>query len=142
MDEASPARLYASAIGALLVIAGILGFFYNGHFGSGDDVFGNDASVKVLGLFAVNGWHNVFHLVTGAAALLAAGYVPRACALGLGTIYAAAAVWGFVIGSGDAILSIVPVNTADNLLHAAIGALGIAAGLAHETRGTKPAPAG
>ena len=132
MDNATPARLYASVVGAVLVIAGIIGFFYNAHFGSGSDVFGNDTSVKVFGVFAVNGWHNVVHLVTGAVGLLAAGYAARAYALGVGAVYIVIAVWGFIIGSGDSILSIVPVNTADNVFHLLLGVLGIGAGLATE----------
>ena len=132
MDNATPARLYASVVGAVLVIAGIIGFFYNAHFGSGSDVFGNDTSVKVFGVFAVNGWHNVVHLVTGAVGLLAAGYAARAYALGVGAVYIVIAVWGFIIGSGDSILSIVPVNTADNAFHLLLGVLGIGAGLATE----------
>ena len=85
MDNASPARLYASVVGAVLVIAGIIGFFYNAHFGSGNDVFGSDTSVKVFGVFAVNGWHNVVHLVTGAVGLLAAGYAARVNRRGAGS---------------------------------------------------------
>jgi hypothetical protein len=104
-------------------------------------VFGADASVKVLGVFAVNGWDNVLHLVTGALGLVAAGYAARAYALGMGVLYVAIAVWGFVIGSGDSILSIAPVNTADNLLHAAIGVLGLGAALARESPGARAAPA-
>ena len=140
-DSESAARLYSTVVGTVLTIAGIAGFFYNGHFGSGADVFGNDASVKVLGVFAVNGWENVLHLVTGALGLVAAGYAARAYALGIGAIYVAIAVWGFVIGSGDQVLSIVPVNTADNLLHAAIGVLGVAAGLVREKARAAPARA-
>jgi hypothetical protein len=130
--DASPARLYALVAGAVLVVAGILGFFYNGHFGSGSDVFGNDTSVKVFGVFAVNGWHNVLHLVTGAIGLIAAGYAARAYALGLGVLYLALAVWGFVIGSGESILSVVPINAADNVFHLVLGVLGLLAGLASE----------
>jgi hypothetical protein len=130
MEPGSAARLYLSVAGALLVVLGIAGFFYNGHFGSGADVVGNDTSVKVLGAFEVNGWHNVLHLVTGALALVAAGYAARAFALGLGAAYVALAVWGFIVGSGDSILSIIPVNTADDFLHLGIGVLGVAAGLA------------
>ena len=43
MDGPSPARLYATLVGALLVVAGIVGFFYSASFGSPgevDDVFG------------------------------------------------------------------------------------------------------
>ena len=40
------------------------------------------------------------------------------------------AVWGFVIGDGGSILSIIPVNTEDNILHALLGIGGVAAALA------------
>src|SRR5919198_5623988 len=126
MENASPARLYAMVVGAVLVAAGIIGFFYNSHFGSGDNVFGNDTSVKVFGILAVNGWHNVVHLATGALGLLAVGYAARTYALGLGAVYIVVAAWGFIIGSGDSILSIVPVNTEDNFLHLILGLTGLA----------------
>lgn len=132
MDNASRARLYALVVGSVLVAAGIIGFFYNAHFGSGSDVFGGDSSVKVFGILAVNGWHNVVHILTGALGLLAAGYAARAYALGLGVVYVVIAIWGFIIGSGESILTIVPVNTEDNLLHLLIGLAGIGAGLASE----------
>jgi uncharacterized membrane protein YphA (DoxX/SURF4 family) len=141
MDNASPARLYALVVGSVLVVAGIIGFFYNAHFGSGNDVFGTDTSVKVFGILAVNGWHNVVHIATGALGLLAAGYAARAYALGLGFVYIVIAIWGFIIGSGDSILSIVPVNTADNFLHLILGLTGIGAGLASEEPGRAPANA-
>jgi uncharacterized membrane protein YphA (DoxX/SURF4 family) len=129
-DNASPARLYALVVGAVLVMAGIVGFFYNAHFGSGNDVFGDDPSVKVFGIFTVNGWDNVLHIVTGAIGLLAAGYAARVYAFGLGLVYVVIAIWGFSIGSGDAILTIGPVNTADNVLHLILGVLGILAAAA------------
>jgi uncharacterized membrane protein YphA (DoxX/SURF4 family) len=141
MDNASPARLYALVVGSVLVAAGVIGFFYNAHFGSGSDVFGNDTSVKVFGLLAVNGWHNVVHILTGALGLLAAGYAARLYALGLGFVYIVIAIWGFIIGSGDSILTVVPVNTADNFLHLILGLLGIGAGLASEEPGRAPARA-
>src|SRR5436305_12248179 len=112
MDNASPARLYAGVVGSVLVAAGIIGFFYNAHFGSGSDVFGNDTSVKVFGILAVNGWHNVVHILTGALGLLAAGYAARAYALGLGAVEIVIANWGFITGSRDLMLSRVPVNCA------------------------------
>jgi hypothetical protein len=40
------------------------------------------------------------------------------------------AIWGFIIGSGDSVLGVIPVNGADNVLHLAIGVAGLAAGLA------------
>ena len=50
----------------MLVVAGIIGFFYESEFT-------DDASVRdaVFGILDVNGWHNVVHLATGALGLLA-----------------------------------------------------------------------
>jgi hypothetical protein len=118
----SPARAYALIIGATLVVAGIVGFFYEAEFTS-------DKSVRepVLGILDVNGWHNVVHIATGALGLLAAGYAARAYALGLGAVYIVVAAWGFIVGDGDSILSIIPVNTEDNILHLLIGIAGLGA---------------
>jgi len=139
MEGSSPARLYAVLIGGVLVIAGIIGFFYSSAFN------GQSADVSdVFGLLGVNGWHNVVHIVTGALGLAAAGYAARAYALGLGAVYVAIAIWGFIIGSGAFILGFVPVNTDDNFLHLILGVLGLAAGIATPTSGrakTTPAEA-
>ena len=127
MEQSSPARLYAGVVGATLVVAGIIGFFYSSSFGSPGDV---DA---VFGILDVNGWHNVVHILTGALGLLAfsaGAYAARQYALGLGAVYIVVAIWGFIVGNGDQILSIIPVNTEDNILHLLIGFAGLAAGAA------------
>ncbi len=124
MEGSSPARLYATLVGGTLVIAGIIGFFYSSSFGSPGNV---DA---VFGILNVNGWHNIVHIVTGGLGLLVAGYAARQYALGLGVVYIAIAIWGFIIGDGHSILGFIPVNTEDNFLHVILGVLGLAAGLA------------
>jgi Domain of unknown function (DUF4383) len=124
MEASSPARLYATLVGAVLTIVGISGFFYSSSFGSPGEVD------KVFGILALNGWHNVLHLATGLLGLAAAGYAARQYALALGLVYLVVAIWGFIIGSGDSILSIVPVNTSDNILHLILGLTGLAAGAA------------
>ena len=136
MQQQSPARLYALIVGAVLVVAGIIGFFYNSEFTSDKSV--HDA---VFGILNVNGWHNVVHIATGAlglAAFAAGAYAARTYALGLGVVYLAVAIWGFAIGSGDSILSVVPVNTEDNVLHLVLGILGIVAGLASSAPRRRP----
>jgi hypothetical protein len=133
IDAASPARLYATVVGALLTIFGIVGFFYSASFGSPGEV------EDMLGIFAVNGWDNVLHILAGAIGLFVAGYAARQYALALGVIYLVAALWGFAIGSGDSILGFLPVNTADNVLHAILGVLGILAALG-TPRVRRPAP--
>ncbi len=80
----------------------------------------------LFGVFDVNGWHNVVHLASGVVALALARTHPRQFALGFGTLYVLLAVWGFVLGDGESILSIVPVNTADNVLHLVLGVSALA----------------
>jgi hypothetical protein len=134
MDAPSPARLYATLVGATLVVTGIVGFFYSASFGSPGEV------EEMLGAFSVNGWDNVLHVLTGTIGLVAADYASRRYALWLGGFYVVLGFWGFALGSGEAILGFLPVNTGDNLLHLALGALGILA--AHATpMARKRAPA-
>jgi hypothetical protein len=121
MDGASPARLYATLVGGTLLLVGIIGFFYSADFGSPGEVDNE------FGILAINGWHNVVHILTGALGLLVAGYAAREYALGLGVVYTVVAIWGFIIGDGDSILSLVPVNTEDNILHLLLGLLGLGA---------------
>jgi hypothetical protein len=136
MANASPARLYATLVGGALVVAGIIGFFYSASFGSPGEVD------DVFGILAVNAWHNIVHILTGAIGLLVAGYAARQYALGLGAVYIVIAIWGFIIGSGDSILGFIPVNTEDNFLHLILGVLGIGAGLATPAEGVEgPRPA-
>ena len=91
MEEPSPVRLFAALAGFALVIFGIAGFFFDSSFGRPDDVG------EALGLFAVNGWANVFHIVTGALGLLLAGFASRRYALWIAVVYAAVAVFGSLI---------------------------------------------
>jgi uncharacterized protein DUF4383 len=129
----SPAQIWARLIGTVLVVAGVLGFFYSSSFGSPGD------TDTVLGILDVNGFHNLVHIATGGLGLLMGGSYSGArlyCFL-LAAAYAVVAIWGFVLGDGGAILSIVPVNTEDNVLHALIGVAGIGAGMATPA---EPAP--
>ncbi|HWP32558.1 MAG TPA: DUF4383 domain-containing protein [Solirubrobacterales bacterium] len=131
MEGASPARLYATLVGGVLVVAGIIGFFYSASFGSPGDVD------DVFGILAVNAWHNIVHILTGAIGLLVAGYAARQYALWLGVLYIVIAIWGFIIGSGDSLLGFVPVNTEDNFLHLILGVLGVGAAMATPVEGAE-----
>jgi hypothetical protein len=121
MEAASPARLYATAVGAFLVVLGIVGFFYSASFGSPGDV------EAALGALRVNAWLNVLHIATGTLGLLTAGWASRQYALGLGALYTVLAIWGFALGTGAAILGFLPASSGDNWLHLTIGLLGLAA---------------
>lgn len=120
----TPAGLYAGLIGAVLLVAGIIGFFYSASFGSPGSV---DA---VLGILDVNAWHNLIHIASGALGLLAFASGPRASrtyALVFGVVYIVVAIWGFIIGNHESILGFVPINTEDNILHTILGVLGVGA---------------
>ena len=76
MEPASPARLYATLIGAFLVVFGIVGFFF-------------DLS-----------WLNFLYVGTGALGLVLAAFASRFYALGLGLLYTALAIWDFSGSNG------------------------------------------
>ena len=128
MSGSSPARLYAALVGGALVVVGIIGFFYDASFGTGNELDTDD----VLGILAVNGWHNLLHIATGLLGLAAAGYAARSYALALGLAYLLIAIWGFLETENGfgALLDVIPVNTEDNFLHLILGLTGLAAGAA------------
>jgi len=136
----TPASLYAGLIGSVLVVAGVIGFFYSASFGSPGSV---DA---VFGVLDVNAWHNIVHILTGAVGVFAFASGPRAArmyALIFGAIYIVVALWGFIIGGGESILGFIPINDEDNVLHTVLGLLGVGAGIASpevEAGQARPAP--
>lgn len=136
MTTQTPARLYALVVGAVLLIAGIIGFAYSASFGSPGEVD------SVFGILDVNAWHNIVHIATGAVGLLLYRSAAREYALVLGAVYVVVAIWGFAIGDGESILGFIPVNTEDNVLHAVLGVVGIAAGLATQREVARPARGG
>jgi Domain of unknown function (DUF4383) len=124
-DARTPAQLYALLFGITLLAVGILGFIADSSFDTGSNVQGSDFII-----FEVNGWHNLVHIASGIAgiALSRRADSARLFALGFGAVYLAVTIWGFV--DGNDVLGLIPVDTADNVLHLAIAALGIGAGLA------------
>ena len=118
----SPARMYALIIGGVLTLVGILGFITTTSFDG-------DAREALLG-FDVNGWHNLVHLASGLIGLMAwraGAAAARQYALGFGIVYLVVAIWGFAMGDGETLLGIIPVNTADNVLHLLIALAGLGA---------------
>jgi len=135
MDEASPARLYCLLVGGVLVIAGIIGFFYEGSFATGDSIRTED----VFGVLSVNGWHNLVHIAIGALLLICAGSAARGAALFVGILYIVLCVLGFIatghggitfVAKDDVLIKLVPVNNEDNVLHLILGITGVIAYLA------------
>lgn len=122
------ARLYATVLGSVFVLVGILGFF---------------ADEKLLGIFEVDTVHNLIHLASGGVALFAAsrgeGYA-RLYARIFGGVYALVTVLGIAL-DGD-LLGVIHVNAADNVLHALIAAATLIVGFVPlPARGTVTATA-
>jgi hypothetical protein len=134
MEEASAARLYCLLVGAVLVIAGIIGFFYESSFATGDSLRSDD----VFGILSVNGWHNLVHIAVGALLLACAGSAARGAALFVGVLYIVLCILGFIatsnggigfIAENDTLIKLVPVNNEDNVLHLILGITGVLATL-------------
>jgi hypothetical protein len=121
MEAPSPARLFAAAAGALLIVLGVVGFFYDASFGS------LDSYEEALGAIQVNGWLNLFYIATGAVGLLVAGVASRTYSLIVGVLYTLLAIVGWGTGA----------------LHLVVGLLGLAAaaGTPRTKRGSKAAAA-
>ena len=103
------ARAFALVFGAVYVLVGVLGFIpplaTEGEPGD-----------KLLGLFAINWFHNLAHLLIGVAGLAASrrNDHSRLYAQVVGVAYAGL----FLIGLfTDDFLDILPLNWPDNILH-------------------------
>ena len=121
MEPANPSRLYATAVGALLVILGIVGFFYGSSFGSPGTLD------HTLGALRTNGWLNLLWAALGALGLLCAGAYSRAYALAAGLLLTALGVWGLALDPNDAILSFIPASGVNEALNLTLGLLGLLA---------------
>jgi hypothetical protein len=120
----TPAQWYCLLGGAALLLAGIAGFLVDSTFDTGSNLNGD----KLL-FFEVNGWHNIVHLLSGLLLLGAAAkrVSAKTVAILFGVTYGAVALYGLIDGSD--VLGLIPINGADNLLHIALAAAGILAGL-------------
>ncbi len=131
----TPAQWYCLLAGLSLLLAGILGFIVDSSFDTGDGIQGGE----LLSIFEVNGIHNLIHLASGLVLLAASPKraSARAVAIGFGLVYGLVAIIGLIDGSD--VLGLIPVNSADNVLHIALSALGLITGLM--SRGSDDVPA-
>ncbi|GHO93408.1 membrane protein [Reticulibacter mediterranei] len=115
-------KTFAFAVGIVFVLVGILGFIPALVPGG-----------ALLGIFAVNVLHSVVHLLIGILGIAAAytGLARRYNQV-IGAIYLLLGVLGFIppLVIDNALLGIVSINLADNLLHLVAGTAMVAVGFA------------
>jgi hypothetical protein len=62
----------------------------------------------------------------------------RLFSIGYGIVYVLVTILGFAVGDGGLLLSIIPINTADNVLHLAVALTGIGVGMASPVGARRP----
>jgi ABC-type transport system involved in multi-copper enzyme maturation permease subunit len=122
MNQRSLAQTLALVFGIVFLAVGVLGFIPGITTNVGDMKFaGNDSPSELLGLFQVSILHNIVHLLFGIAgiALSRTWENARTYLLASGVIYVVLFVYGILVSSGsDA--NFVPINGADDVLHAVL----------------------
>src|ERR1700749_4079746 len=96
----------AWVFGIVFVLIGLLGF-----------VPALNPGGLLLGIFQVNGFHNIVHILSGVVAIVAVlggAYYAKWYFIVFGIVYALVTVLGFLTGNG--LFGLLPVNMADNLL--------------------------
>lgn len=113
-------RKAAMVFGAVFVLIGLLGF-----------VPALTPGGNLLGIFEVNTVHNLVHLLSGLAALAASTSArnSRLYFQVFGVVYALVTVLGLIM---DPVLGLIPVNTADNILHLGITAASLYLGFVYK----------
>ena len=134
MRDRSTVQSAAFLVGIVFLAVGILGFVPGITTHYGDLSFaGHDSGAKLLGIFQTSILQNIIHLLFGLAgiAMARSWEGARTYLIGGGVIYLVLFVYG-LFAHGNTSANFVPVNSADNVLHVALGvgmlALGFALG--------------
>ena len=128
----SPNRLLATVFGIVYLLVGALGFTAS----MGVGFFATNGGL-LLGIFEVNAFHNVAHIIIGAA-LLIAGISGVPAARGANTVVGAAYLLLGVVGLFivNTAFNILALNAPDHILHfgSAVVLLGVGLGADRATR--------
>lgn len=134
----TPLQFWAFVMGVWFTSNGIVAYGIYPDMAFGASM--HSCTIQFLGFIpvTVNGWHALFHLLTGLAGLALAPIRSRASAYSLvcGLFYLLVATLGFA--GGDSVLHMMAVDTFGNIVHVVEGLLTLApiALAAALTRGT------
>ena len=128
----------ASAVAVVFLAVGVLGFVPGITTDYDTLTFsGHHSEAKLLGIFQVSILHNIVHLLFGIAGLALARSFSgaRNYLIGGGVVYLVLWIYGLVIDQSSS-ANFVPVNTADNWLHFALGVgmIGLGVALSRDVR--------
>lgn len=127
----TPVQAAAVLVGAVFLLVGVLGFIPGITTDSGSlEAAGHDSHAELLGIFQVSILHNVVHLLFGVVgiALARRPSSARAFLVGGGAVYLLLFLYGLVVDQ-DSQANVVPLNTADDVLHLVLGVAMIALGI-------------
>ncbi len=132
MRDRSTVQSAALLVGIVFLAVGILGFVPGITTHYGDLSFaGHDSGAKLLGIFQTSILQNIIHLLFGLAgiAMARSWEGARTYLIGGGVIYLVLFVYG-LFAHGNTSANFVPFNSADNVLHVALGVGMVALGFA------------
>ena len=136
MNERTTAQSLGALIAAGFLVVGILGFVpgVTSHYDR-LKFAGRHSGAELLGVFDVSILHNLVHVAYGVAGLALVRTLrgARAFLLGGGAIYLVLWVYGLIVDRGDK-ADFVPLDSADNWLHFALGVAMIGVGFAAPPR--------
>ncbi|QAV70617.1 DUF4383 domain-containing protein [Salinibacterium sp. UTAS2018] len=128
----SPNRMLGAIVGAFFVLFGLLGFTVTNGVG----FFATEGGL-LANLFQLNVFHNVIHIVIGAALVLAAlshRAASRAVNAGLGFTFLVLGFAGLLLVGSE--FNILAINPADNVLHFAAAVVLLVVGIGADSRAT------
>jgi hypothetical protein len=134
---ASSARMLTLALGIVFLAVGVVGFFITGF----DNVAGQ--TDEHLLFFEINPLHNAVHLLLGIVGLALFRTTRGALLYGYITAIGYGGAFLYGLFAMDKSWDVLSINTADNILHLALAAVGIVlVGLGHAALSAAPARSG
>lgn len=121
--DASPVQTAAAVVALVFGLVGVAGFIPGVTTNYSDLQFaGHESGAELLGLFQVSVLHNLVHLGFAVAGFALARTVAgaRGYLVGGGLLYLVVLLWGLLVDAHDE-ANLLPLNEADDALHAALG---------------------